>query len=207
MGPRDFKLMIAMITASTGCTQPNAAESSMPPPMAAADGGVVSESAQTPRAGRSGSTAGRGAALDDDDAGLGLDCPKGGKASVVRVEFDCGLITTYTCKDLSNVVIEFEDGTRERFEGQSGHVNRFQGTGTNAGKIIVRVWVKAGPNFSGDGPGYGERVDAPDQNCTPPAAGSGGSGCENLPDDVCGPVPVSGAGGSGGAGSPGPTPI
>lgn len=210
MRARDFKLLIAMCAIGSGCT-----ELSGTPPMAADDDGEKSEAKQAPAAGGGGAAErpGNAAVLDDSDAGVGLDCPKGGKTSVVRVEFDCGTITTYTCKDLSNVVIEFEDGTRQRFEGQSGHVNTFQGTGPNAGKIVVRVWVKAGPNFSGDGPGYGERVEAPERDCTPPAAGSGGlggsggSGCENLPDQVCGPVPVSGSGGSGGAGSFGPTPI
>ncbi|MET0388033.1 MAG: hypothetical protein ABW321_18820, partial [Polyangiales bacterium] len=85
----------------------------------------------------------------------------------MRVAFDCSGITSYTCKDLSNIVLEFADGTRERFEGPSGHVNTFVGTGANAGKLVVRVWVKAGANHSGDGPGYSERVEAPIQDCVP----------------------------------------
>jgi hypothetical protein len=142
---------------------------------------------------------------DDADGGFALDCPHGGKVSVVHVAFHCGAITTYTCKDLSNVVLEFEDGTRQRFEDQSGHVNTFTGTGANAGKRVVRVWVKAGPNFSGDGPGYGERVEAPDETCQPPAAGGGGAGgtgepCTPGPDGAC--APPGNTGGVGGTGEP-----
>lgn len=133
---------------------------------------------------------------DEADGGIVLECPRGAKVSRVHVAFDCSEITVYTCKDLSNVVVEYEDGTRQRFEGLTGHVNAFAGTGANAGKRVVRVWVKAGNNASGDGPGYGERVEAPAQSCTPPSGGRGGSG---------GAGGTGGIGGTGGAaGDPGP---
>jgi len=149
--------------------------------------------------------------------GVDLDCPHGGKASVVKVAFRCTSVTSYTCKDLSNIVLEFADGSRQRWEGQSGHENSFSGTGDNAGKVVTRVWVKAGPNFSGDGPGYGERVEAPADSCKLPGAGSGGAAgsggtaggggaagsaaCENLPDGSCGPGSFGGSGGGGAGGS------
>ncbi|HKP58877.1 MAG TPA: hypothetical protein VJV78_19285 [Polyangiales bacterium] len=128
----------------------------------------------------------------------GLTCEKGGSVAALRVEFTCRSVTVFTCKDLSNLVIEFEDGTRQKFDGQSGHVNDFSGTGANAGKRIVRVWVKAGANHSGDGPGYGQRVETTVSECPPPpVGGSGGTGgCVAGPDAPCGEVP----GGSGGAG-------
>jgi hypothetical protein len=85
----------------------------------------------------------------------------------ITVDFDCDEIEVDTCKDLSNVVIEFADGSLQRFEGLSGHSNSFTGTGENAGKEIAGVWVKSGNNASGDGPGYGERFDAPAQECEP----------------------------------------
>ena len=94
------------------------------------------------------------------DGGVTLDCIKGGPVSAVHAEFHCGSVTVYTCKDLSNVVLEFEDGHRERFENQSGHTNVFFGTGANANLRVTRVWIKAGANQSGEGPGYGERSDA-----------------------------------------------
>lgn len=134
----------------------------------------------------------------DADGGIPLDCPHGGAQSVVTAVFRCDIVISYTCKDLSNIVLEFEDGTRERFEGQNGHTNAFSGTGANAGKLIARVWVKAGANHSGDGPGYGERFEAPVQACLPPAAGSGGDGpCVVQPDGTCIPVLVTGGVGGG----------
>ncbi|HKU38880.1 MAG TPA: hypothetical protein VJR89_12055 [Polyangiales bacterium] len=141
-----------------------------------------------------------GAAVD-----AGLTCEKGGSVAALRVEFTCRSVTVYTCKDLSNLVVEFEDGTRQRFEGQSGHVNDFSGTGANAGKRIVRVWVKAGANHSGEGPGYGQRVETTVTECPPPpAAGSGGAGgCVAGPDMPCGELPSAGIGGNAGSGGSG----
>jgi len=69
-------------------------------------------------------------------------------------------------KDLSNVVLEFADGTHQKFEGLSGYTGTFQGTGGNEGKEVVGVWIKSGCNSSGDGPGYGERVDNPGDGST-----------------------------------------
>lgn len=139
----------------------------------------------------------------EGDGGVVLECVRGA-VSALHVEFECGSITVYTCKDLSNVVVEFEDGTRERFEGLNGNVNGFSGTGVNAGKRIVRVWVKAGANHSGDGPGYGQRVETTltPEECEPPAAGSGGAGgaCAEGPDVPCTPIPTGGVGGAGVAG-------
>jgi hypothetical protein len=60
---------------------------------------------------------------------------------------------------ISNVVLQFADGSRQRFEDVERHVASFSGTGSHAHKEIAVVWVKAGPNFSGDGPGYGDRFD------------------------------------------------
>lgn len=100
-----------------------------------------------------------------------LECEKGGSTSGVRVAFRCDEITVETCKDLSNVVIEYEDGVRQRFEGQQGHVNVFAGEGDHVGASIARVWVKAGANHSGEGPGYGQRFDAPTASCVPSDGG------------------------------------
>jgi len=97
-----------------------------------------------------------------------LECPRGGSTGPVRVTFRCGEITVVTCKDLSNVVLELEDGTRQRFEGLKGHTNHFTAVGAQQGAAVIGVWVKAGNNKSGDGPGYGERVVAPVDTCVPP---------------------------------------
>lgn len=62
-------------------------------------------------------------------------------------------------RDISNVELRYYDGSRQRFEGLSGRRLTFTGTGRQKGKRITTVWVKSGPNFSGDGPGLGERFD------------------------------------------------
>jgi hypothetical protein len=72
-------------------------------------------------------------------------------------------------KELSNVVLAFEDGVHEKWDDLDQDPDRvytgdFWGTGENEGKTIVTVWVKAGSNASGDGPGYGERFDSPEYN-------------------------------------------
>jgi hypothetical protein len=127
----------------------------------------------------------------------------------VHAEFHCGSVTIYTCKDLSNVVLEFEDGHRERFDNQSGHTNVFSGTGANLAMRVTRVWIKAGANQSGEGPGFGERSDAPPESCPPPpAAGGGGTAgaagtgepCVNGPDKSCAGGPIAGNGNMAGTG-------
>lgn len=60
---------------------------------------------------------------------------------------------------ISNVVLAFDDGARQRYEDLEGHEAVLAGSGEHAGKRLVTVWVKAGPNFSGDGPGYGQRFE------------------------------------------------
>jgi hypothetical protein len=211
--PVGLTVGVLLLLNTAGCyadrgTPAGVSEASLPRTIGApaADGGASDPAARAARA--SGGQAGPGEGFDpniDADGGVVLDCPHGGPASVVHAEFDCGAVTTYTCKDLSNVVLEFADGSRQRFDGRSGHVNSFSGTGANAGKTVVGVWIKAGPNFSGDGPGYGERVDAPAQNCEPPAAGGGGAGgsedCVVTPDGFCLPQQVAGMGGHPAAGS------
>ena len=129
-----------------------------------------------------------------------LECERGGDVSEITVVFDCDEITVYTCKDLSNVVIELEDGSHHKTEGLNGNANTF----STGGAPIAGVWVKSGSNHSGDGPGYGERFDAPEQDCDedPPDAGSG---CPSTdPDAPCGDAGgLAGSGGEGGEGGAG----
>jgi hypothetical protein len=69
-------------------------------------------------------------------------------------------------KDLSNVVLHFEDGTHQKFDGLTGYTGTFSGTGENAGKVIIGVWIKSGTYLSGDGPGYGEYLADPGEGTT-----------------------------------------
>ncbi len=72
-----------------------------------------------------------------------------------RAEFNSTSVTCYSTKDLSNVVLHFEDGSEQKFEGLTGTSGTFQGTGEYEGKTIIGVWIKAGNNKSGEGPGKG----------------------------------------------------
>ena len=86
-----------------------------------------------------------------------------GSSSSVYVTFDPGgtSLDVSSSKDLSNVVLEFSDGSHYKFDGLSGHEQTFQGIGPHAGKTISTVWVKSGTYSSDDGPGYGYRFDSP----------------------------------------------
>ncbi len=68
-------------------------------------------------------------------------------------------ISVDSTKDLSNVVLEFSNGYRQKFDGLYGHTGTFRGTGYFNNQLIIRAWVKSGNNASGEGPGYGERFD------------------------------------------------
>ena len=69
----------------------------------------------------------------------------------IRCEFDGNAVTVYSEKDLSNVVIKYDDGSVVRHEEPHGNQLTFTGD-----TDIVGAWVKSGSNASGDGPAYGE---------------------------------------------------
>lgn len=100
-----------------------------------------------------------------------------GASSTSSAAYDNSVYVT-SSKDLSNVVLEFADGTHQKFEDIQGYALTFQGTGEYEGEEIVGIWIKSGCNPSGEGPGYGERVVNPwdgstahgenwDHGCTP----------------------------------------
>jgi hypothetical protein len=67
------------------------------------------------------------------------------------MEFECHAIHVSSCKDISNVVLELRSGKHRKFDNLKGHC----ATIGVADRVIEGVWVKAGNNGSGDGPGYG----------------------------------------------------
>jgi len=77
----------------------------------------------------------------------------------ITVEWRETSVYVTSTKDLSNVVLKFEDGSTQKFDGLSGKTGTFQGTGNKSGKVIETVWVKSGSNSSGDCSGCGERFD------------------------------------------------
>lgn len=101
-----------------------------------------------------------------------------GCKSAVTVFFNGCTNSVYvtSTKDLSNVVLEMCDGTRHKYDNLSSPTGWFA---SPDGKNIVRVWVKSGCYMSGDGPGYGWRVEGPcETGC-----------CDNTPV-VRNPAPV-----------------
>jgi hypothetical protein len=65
-------------------------------------------------------------------------------------------VTVTSSLNLNNVVLKFHDNTTQQFNNLVGKTRTLSGTGANAGKCIIGVWVKAGCNSSNDGPNYGE---------------------------------------------------
>lgn len=58
------------------------------------------------------------------------------------------VLKAQSTKDLSNVILQFADGTTQKFDGLKGKTGNFQGTGSNSGKVVVGAWIKSGNNFS-----------------------------------------------------------
>ncbi|QDT66119.1 Tad domain-containing protein [Calycomorphotria hydatis] len=86
--------------------------------------------------------------------------PAQGPIPHVTVTFKGSEIYAVSSKELSNVVLEFTDGTHQKHDSldqNPRYEDSFAGTGYNEGKTIKRCWIKSGQNFSDDGPGYGER--------------------------------------------------
>jgi uncharacterized protein (TIGR02145 family) len=83
--------------------------------------------------------------------------PASGPVPHISVTFMGNSIYAESSKDLSNVVIELEDGTHYKFDdlnqGQTGEFT------SPDGQQIYKCWIKSGSNDSGDGPGYGESFD------------------------------------------------
>ncbi len=86
--------------------------------------------------------------------------PASGAVPHIATTFKNTSIYTVSTKDLSNVVLEFSGGARQKFDNlNQGMTGTFAGTGSNSGKKITKCWIKSGSNASGEGPGYGERFE------------------------------------------------
>ncbi|TNE56060.1 MAG: hypothetical protein EP338_00405 [Bacteroidetes bacterium] len=110
---------------------------------------------------------------------------------------DSKSVTTRSTKPLINVVLKYEDGQEQKFDKLSGNSRTFKGTGANANKCIVGVWIKSGCNSSSDGPNYGEWIPNknPLKNCDD---GKGNNGHGNNEDGIDESNPGKGSGGPNG---------
>ena len=132
--------------------------------------------------------AGVAALVTASAAGVGAGPNQGnGKKAEVDVVFTCDGITATSTKDISNVVVSV-GGEEIKFDGLSGYTYVVEMTGIDV------VWVKSGSNRSGDGPGYGERFERDDLDCTEDPGGEeedpgevetpGDTDGDGLPDAV-----------------------
>lgn len=106
----------------------------------------------------------------------------GNSPAEVTVDHDCTSIDVVSSKDISNVVLQFDDGDTQRFEDlPERRTGTFAGTGDDSGEVITTAWIKSGNNKSGDGPGYGARFDFTDDldDCTSDSQTSGSTGTTN----------------------------
>lgn len=111
-------------------------------------------------------------------------------ASDLAVAFDCTTVEVESSgKDLSNVVLRFADGD-QKFDNLRGTSGTFAGTGAFAGEPVAAVFVKAGNNGAGEGPGYGERIDAPSDSCGSTPSTAPAADQEDGPDDGQEPHPA-----------------
>lgn len=95
----------------------------------------------------------------DPDSGNDLQGGGGGcKPEWISADFTGTSVTIGSAKELSNAVLWFTDGKKQKWDGLNGYTKTIYGTGSNSGKQIQGVWIKSGCNSSGDGPGYGEYV-------------------------------------------------
>lgn len=124
-----------------------------------------------------------------------------GDDAVVRADFgeDCTSVTVTSTKDLSNVVLDFEDGEK-KYDGLSGHEDSF-----SSDRVIVGVWVKSGNNGADTPPGYGEYLpsDCEPADETPPGDDDAGDGSGDTPGDGEGDTGETGGDGDGDNGDTG----
>lgn len=85
--------------------------------------------------------------------------PASGAVPHIKVTWKNTEIYVQSTKDLSNVVMEFSNGNKQKIEKLTSKTGTFKGSGSNSGRHIKCCWIKSGSNASGDGPGYGEKFD------------------------------------------------
>ena len=84
--------------------------------------------------------------VEDDDAGDDAE---------VGASLECGVLTATSTKDISNLVVEFADGSTEKLDGLSGLEYEVDLDELFPGREVVAVYVKSGDNGT---QGTGEKV-------------------------------------------------
>lgn len=89
--------------------------------------------------------------------------------ATVTPTFNGKSVDVRSTANLNNVVLKFSDGVEQKFDGLTAQTGTFAGTGVNADKDVVGVWVLSGGNASRDGQNYGQWFPANDKfgtDCT-----------------------------------------
>lgn len=106
---------------------------------------------------------------------VGGDCSGCESENTVTFFGGCQKIEVVSCKDLSNVVLVYDDCSWEKFDGLTQKSGTFSGTGSNSDKLISHAYIKSGCHKSGEGPGFGRRFDGPCVNTVCQLVSGGGN--------------------------------
>jgi len=82
--------------------------------------------------------------------------PQNDSEPQITVEYRYKSVHVTSTLNLSNVVLQYSNGGKQKFKNLSGTSGTFAGTGSYRNKSIYKVWVKSGDNASGEGYDYGE---------------------------------------------------
>jgi hypothetical protein len=98
---------------------------------------------------------------------LVLDCADSSDDEM-HVLFECDSATIYSCKSLSNAVLEYESGKAQRFTGLHGQVATLAARGVHDGSRIASVWLPDGTRTVAGERAGGPRFEAPADSCGAP---------------------------------------
>ncbi|MFK5645109.1 MopE-related protein [Ornithinimicrobium sp. LYQ121] len=115
-------------------------------------------------------------------SGLATSAAMAGPTGDITVDYDCdaGAWVITSEKNLSNIVVG-DDGMESKTELSDMRLYTYIVSDPDA--TLDTIWVKAGNNKSGDGPGYGERFDLGDTGCDPDADGDGYPASQDCNDN------------------------
>ncbi len=86
--------------------------------------------------------------------------PTNGNMAQIVTTLQSNSVAVNSTKSISQVKIQFTDGTTQTISGGGATSGTFKGTGSNASKTVQTAWVKSGTNDSGNPSGSGERFDS-----------------------------------------------
>jgi hypothetical protein len=95
---------------------------------------------------------------------LVLDCAQA-EAPDVHVLFECDSVTIYACDEMSDAVLEYESGRRQRFTRLGGQLVTLAARGVHDGQRIVSVRLPGDGSDRLAATGGERRIAAPADSC------------------------------------------